>query len=130
MRSADAVEKISRHHPEFLQPFKSTLMEIMRQHTQQEVRWHIAQMVPRLELEDPERAETAEVLFTYLDDKSKIVQTNALQALVDLAWDDDQLFKRVKIAVEELAESGSPAVKNRAGKLLPGLVRKQTPEDS
>ncbi len=124
MRSSDAVEKISRSNPEHLQPHKAFLLNDVIGQAQQEVRWHLAQVIPRLELTDLERTQAARVLFAFLNDPSKIVQTNALQALVELAWDDDELFPEVKKAVEDLAETGSPAVKNRADKLLPVLVRK------
>lgn len=123
MRASDAVEKITRIKPEFLKPYKEYLLKEVILQTQQEVRWHLAQVIPRLELNDLERTQAVEELFTFLDDPSKIVQTNALQALVDLAWENDRLFSRVKIAVENLVETGSPAVKNRADKLLPTLVR-------
>ena len=118
MRASDAVEKITRTHPAYLQPHKDFLMKQVEVSDQQEVRWHLAQIVPRLELSPEERSETAEKLFTFLEDPSKIVQTNTLQALVDLAWEDDELFPRVRTAVEKLAEEGSPAVSNRAGKLF------------
>ena len=124
MRSSDAVEKISRNNPEYLQPHKAFLLNDVIGQTQQEVRWHLAQVIPRLELTDLERTQAAKALFAFLNDPSKIVQTNALQALVELAWDDDELFPSVKKAVEELARAGNPAVKNRADKLLPGLVKK------
>jgi hypothetical protein len=124
MRSSDAVEKISRQHPECLQPHKSFLLTEVIQQSQQEVRWHIAQIIPRLALDESEKRLIAEVLFTFLEDPSKIVQTNSLQALVDLTWDDDELFLRVKREVERLADTGSPAVKNRAEKLLSREVRK------
>lgn len=130
MRSSDAVEKISRSNPEYLQPHKAFLLNDVIGQTQQEVRWHLAQVVPRLELTDLERTQAAKALFAFLDDPSKIVQTNALQALVELAWDDDELFSEVKKAVEDLAETGSPAVKNRADKLLPALARKDGPPQS
>ncbi|MFV1949170.1 MAG: hypothetical protein ACC633_04450 [Anaerolineales bacterium] len=130
MRSSDAVEKISRSNPEYLQPHKAFLLNDVTGQTQQEVRWHLAQIIPRLELTDLQRTQTAKALFAFLDDPSKIVQTNALQALVELAWDDDELFSEVKKAVEDLAETGSPAVKNRADKLLPALARKDAPPQS
>jgi hypothetical protein len=38
--------------------------------------------------------------------------------------DDEDLYMRVRRDVEELIDTGSPAVKNRAEKLLPELVRK------
>ena len=118
MRAADAVEKITRDSPDYLASYKAFLLDLMKEQTQQEVRWHLAQIIPRLDLSPGERSLAVGVLFKYLDDPSKIVQTNSLQALVDLAWEDDLLFQKVKAAVERLADSGSPAVKNRAGKLF------------
>ena len=124
MRSSDAVEKISRKDPDYLHPHKNFLLTKAICQTQQEVRWHIAQIIPRLSLDKSEKRYAVEVLFSYLGDQSKIVQTNALQALVDLTWEDDELFLRVKHEIERLAETGSPSVKNRARKLLPKVVRK------
>jgi HEAT repeat protein len=118
MRASDAVEKISRTQPDYLQSHKTFLLKQVAESDQQEVRWHLAQIIPRLELSPEDRTGAAEELFAFLDDPSKIVQTNALQALVDLAWEDDDLFPRVRDAVENLAEEGSPAVSNRAGKLF------------
>ena len=118
MRASDAVEKISRTKPDYLKSHKSFLLDQVLESSQQEVRWHLAQIIPRLELSPGERSRVAKKLFTYLDDSSKIVQTNALQALVDLAWEDDDLFRKVRVAVERLAETGSPAVSSRAGKLF------------
>lgn len=117
-RASDAVEKITRTNPDFLQPHKAFLLEAVKLHTQQEVRWQLAQLIPRLDLSPEEKTQAAGDLFKYLDDPSKIVQTNSLQALVDLAWEDDQLFQKVKDAVERLADNSSPAVSNRAGKLF------------
>lgn len=44
MRSADALEKVSSKHPEYLQPFKNLLINEIAKIKQQEVRWHVAQM--------------------------------------------------------------------------------------
>ncbi|WP_371362160.1 hypothetical protein SRRS_33840 [Sporomusa rhizae] len=51
MRSADAIEKVSRLHPEYLQPFKQQIIDEISQIGQQEVQWHIAQMFSRLEFQ-------------------------------------------------------------------------------
>ena len=118
MRSSDAVEKITRQKPEYLCSHKDFILNDVAIQTQQEVRWHLAQIIPRLELTDEEIKIASLELFSYLDDTSKIVQANALQALVDLAWKNDALLPRVKDAVRKLAEIGSPAVKNKAKKLL------------
>lgn len=118
MRASDAVEKITRTKPDYLQSHKVFLLRQVSDCDQQEVRWHLAQIVPRLDLTPAERSNVAENFFAFLEDPSKIVQANTLQALVDLAWEDDDLFPRVKAAVETLAVEGSPAVSNRAGKLF------------
>src|SRR5262249_28740894 len=50
MRAADAIEKATRQNPELLQPYKRQLLRKIALVDQQEVRWHIAQMIPRLKL--------------------------------------------------------------------------------
>jgi len=118
MRSADAVEKITQQHPEYLQPYKSILIEQVAQIPQQEVRWHVAQLFPRLEADDRERAMMVAILVGYLEDKSKIVKTFSMQALSDFAEKDASLRPKVSELLESLVQSGSPAMKNRGRKLL------------
>ncbi len=48
MRASDAAEKISVQRPELLRPFKAELLGLACEATQQEVRWHLALMIPRL----------------------------------------------------------------------------------
>src|SRR5579862_5180880 len=50
MRAADAAEKVTRDNPALLQPFKKELLGLMAETTQQELRWHLAAMIPRLAL--------------------------------------------------------------------------------
>ncbi|HXV42386.1 MAG TPA: hypothetical protein VEC96_04950 [Anaerolineae bacterium] len=118
MRSADAVEKITALHPEYLQPYKNQLIEQVANIDQQEVRWHVAQMLPRLELSEAERARSVEILMDYLNDKSKIVKTFAMQALADLAEREAKLRPQVIKLLAELTQTGSPAMKSRGRKLL------------
>ena len=51
MRAADAAEKISVKCPEYLKPFKKKLLNEIAKSEEQEVRWHVAQMIPRHDLE-------------------------------------------------------------------------------
>ena len=121
MRSADAVEKITAMHPEYLQPFKKNLIHQVARINQQEIRWHVAQMLPRLELSPEERDETVKILIGYLDDRSRIVKTFSMQALADLAEKEAGLRFRVILLIERLTETGSPAMKSRGQKLLKKL---------
>ena len=118
MRSADAVEKITALYPEFLEPYKTTLIEEVAPIDQQEVRWHVAQIVPRLELRETEVNEVFDILLGYLDDDSKIVKTFSMQALADLAQQHTELIPQVTQILEEQIRTDSPAMKSRSRKLL------------
>ena len=118
MRSADGIEKISAHQPELLQPFKKRILRLAGQACQQEVRWHMAQILPRLSLTTREKSRVVDILFDYLEDDSKIVITFSLQALSDLAIEDKRLRHRAVKVIKEFTASGSPAVKSRGRKLL------------
>jgi hypothetical protein len=123
MRSADAVEKITQEHPEYLQPYKKKLIQQVARINQQEVRWHVAQMFPRLELSKEEQAVIVEILLDYLNDKSKIVKTFSIQALADFAERDAGLRPQIIKLLEELTRTGSPAMTSRGRRLLEKLNR-------
>jgi hypothetical protein len=118
MRAADALEKITAQRPELLRPYKTGLLDLAARAVQQEVRWHLAQMLPRLDLDGAERRAAFETLVRYLDDPSRIVVTFAMQALADLAQADPALLPEVLPHIERLARTGSPAMRSRGKKLL------------
>ncbi len=121
MRAADAVEKITVEHPEYLRPYKKKLTQQVAQIEQQEVRWHVAQLFSRLELSKAERRRVVGILSGYLKDKSKIVKTFAMQALADIAGQDAELRAPIIKKLETLTRTGSPAMKSRGRKLLAKL---------
>jgi hypothetical protein len=124
MRSADALEKVSVKHPEYLQPFKARLIEEVSRVNQQEVRWHVAQMFSRLELNGTERDAVMQILLAYLDtDESRIVKVFSIQTLAALAEKDTGIRPRVIGKLKEFARTGSPAMVNRARKLLARIDR-------
>ncbi|HWA34963.1 MAG TPA: hypothetical protein VG737_12565 [Cyclobacteriaceae bacterium] len=86
MRAADAVEKISRHSPEFLAPHCGQILELMMDHANIELKWHLAQIAPRLELSvEWQRKVWARLRYWLLNrNESKIVRVNALQGMFDL----------------------------------------------
>lgn len=118
MRAADAVEKISAKQPRLLDHYKPELLGLLAETEQIELRWHLAAMIPRLRLTAPERHRAAAALQRYLDDCSSIVKTFALQGLADLAHNDPGLRAKVKQLLEESTQSGTPAMKARARRLL------------
>ena len=123
MRAADAAEKASRERAELLAPYKAELLGLLAEATQQELRWHLAQMISRLPIGRSERKKAAEVLKTYLDDRSSIVRTFAMQALADMATADEELRQEVTEIIQVLTKTGSAAMRARGRKLLKQLER-------
>ena len=121
MRCADVAEKVSIAKPIWLAPYKRTLLSLALHATEQELCWHLAQMLPRLNLSPQEHSQSVAILMTYLKHKSRIVQTFALQALFDLARADTKLQSKLIPMFEVLALTGSAAVSARARKLIHAL---------
>jgi hypothetical protein len=121
MRAADAVEKATRTHPEWLQRWKRALLDDISTREDKELRWHVAQLLPRLRLTSREKAAAVRILMGYLEDKSSIVKTCSMQALADLAAQDEQLLDEVLPVLERLTRMGTPAMKSRGRKLLKQL---------
>jgi FimV-like protein len=121
MRAADAAEKVSATRPGLLSPHKRELLGLLAEAKQIELRWHLASMMPRLELTASERQRAAAALLQYLEDRSSIVKTFALQALVDLGGQDSTLRETARQILEQALRTGTPAMKARARKLLKDL---------
>ena len=118
MRAADVAEKASLKQPELLRPFRAELLRLLDEATQQELRWHMAQMVPRLPLSSKERLRAASALRRYLEDPSSIVKTCALQALAEIAAGEASLQPEVKALLQTAVRTGTAAMKARSRKLL------------
>src|SRR5215469_5592624 len=67
MRAADALEKLTRRKTELLQRFKKELLGLAEETRQQELRWHLAALLPRLHLTSSELRRAMEILTQYLE---------------------------------------------------------------
>lgn len=122
MRSADAIEKVSVKHPEYLQLFKSKLINHVSKIEQQEVRWHVAQMFSYIKINKTERDKIIKILLSYIvTDESKIVKTFSMQTLADFAEKDEQIKSRMINLIKGMIKNGSPAIISRGKKLLKQL---------
>jgi hypothetical protein len=106
MRCTDVAEKVSARHPEWLRPHRQSLLDLAKHTTQQELPWHLAQMLPRLELTSTEYRAAVELVFGYLQDNSLIVRTCAAQALADFSERDVAWRRKVLPLLENLAGRG------------------------
>ena len=121
VRAADAVQKITRRRPDLLQGLENRVLFDLAATGQPEVRWHVAQLAPRLALTPPQWARAITMLRGFLDDDSRIVRTCAMRALADLAEHDEQMRRWVRPLLAELTRTGTPAMRSRGRKLLARL---------
>jgi hypothetical protein len=112
MRAADAAEKVSLRRPDLLQPFKTKLLRLLEVTTQQELRWHLAQMVPRLRLAKKDRVRATVVFRRHLNDQSSIVKASAMQAIADLARNNDDPVPELKELLSTLTKVGTAAMRS------------------
>jgi len=119
MRAADAVEKVTRYHPEFLQVHKAQVMSLVKTSDHIELKWHIAQLLPRLALTPQEFEHVWHTLHYWAlnPNEGKIVRVNALQGLYDLS----QIYPAFKASFEDtlaaLAHERIPSIQARIRKL-------------
>lgn len=123
MRASNVCETVSRTRPDLLQPHKRDVFKRLAPIPQQEVRWHLCQMLPRLKLTKTERRRAYAIMQSYLDDKSSIVRTFAMQAMADFAKQDATLLPETISQIETLTAIGTPAMRSRGKKLLRELTK-------
>jgi len=122
MRAADALEKASAVHPELLRPHVLTLLRLAGRAKQQELRWHLAQMLPRLPLGVQQRRQAVKLLGAYLRDRSSIVRTFAMQALADISLTYPAVRPAVLRRLRRLTATGTPAMRARGRRLVAQLA--------
>ena len=117
-RAADALEKVTAKRPGLLEQFREVLLREAAGSAQQEVRWHMAQMLPRLPLTRRQIQDVFSLLRSYLRDRSVIVQVSALQAMFELSLKNPSLRGPVRELVEGTCQAVTPALRARGRKLL------------
>lgn len=118
MRASDAIEKITKTHPEYLRGHHNDLLELARHATSKELKWHLAQLVPRLDLPQSE----VERAWHYLNywacnpNESKIVRVNALQGLYELSSrsKNSEMRGRFNRTLSALETQHVPSLSSRA----------------
>jgi hypothetical protein len=125
MRAADAVEKITLSHPHFLFPHKKQLLNLLKSRTNKEVKWHVAQLVPRINLTQNELKEVWGVLThqTQNPNESKIVRVDSLQALYELSQQFPEYRKQFEQALQAIEHEPYPSIQARVRKLKKLLAK-------
>lgn len=121
MRAADACEKVSVRRPDLIDPFRSFLIKVARSATQSELKWHLAQMAPRLQLDARSRKSLIKVFACWLSDDSRIVRVSALDAIVQISQRSPKLHVWAQDLLDAAVNDPAPSVRARARKLKRSL---------
>lgn len=124
-RAADTLERIS-HRPSralirILAEYQDALLGLLPDARFPKLRWNLAFLIPRLPLTLPEARRAAATLYTFLDDRSSIVKTAALQGLADLTRHDPESLPAVLDLLRIHGRSGTPAMRARSRHLIQRL---------
>lgn len=131
MRSADAVEKAARVNPALIAGHSQELLELARDAHQQEVQWHVAQLLSHAALTEAEQEiALAELQRMHEESKSRIVQVTALESLVRIALQSPRFRPAAREALNHALASDAPLVRARARKLLREIERLSLDADS
>ena len=123
MRIADALEKISAENHRSLESYVPELIKILHDYHQKEVRWHMAQILPRLAMTESELTTARRIWkYDFHLSHSKIVRVFSLQALVDTCPHDRKKHEDVVQLLREAMKSGIPSLETRARKLWHSFV--------
>jgi len=120
MRAADTIEKVTKNKPQFLRSHKNALVSLLLNADNIELKWHLALMIPRLNLTKTELKQCWERLKTWALDpnESRIVRVNAIQALFDLLPKHNRLAPaELLLVIETVSKENIPSVKARLKRL-------------
>jgi hypothetical protein len=119
MRTADTVEKITLDHPEYLLKYKKKIIELCNVAKDKELKWHLALLIPRLDLGNDELKKVWNVLTNWAKDKSnsRIVRVNSIQGLFEMMNKKNEYQKDFNQTLSELEKEDIPSINTRIKRL-------------
>ena len=122
MRASYVAMKIAQSDPARTHEFKKLLLNNLPNYTQQEVRWHVPQLLVHMKLSPAERKMAYAVVMQWSEtDESKIVAYYGLQAAASFAELDDALLQDLIPRLRKLNARGAKSISNRCKKIAKQL---------
>ena len=117
MRAADTVEKITVSKPQYLYKHEEKIFELCSRAADKELIWHLAQFLPRLQLNSTKIPIVRNILNRWAADKSnsRIVRVNSIQAFHDLS--EKYNYKMDKSFLSKLEKENIPSITARIKKI-------------
>jgi hypothetical protein len=122
MRASYVAMRVAEQKPESVKPFAKELLKKLDLYTQQEVRWHIPQLLVHLDLTKAQKRRAYEVVMNWAEtDKSKIVGYYGFQAAADFAETDELLLEDFIPRIRKANKTGAKSIQNRCKKIAKQL---------
>jgi outer membrane PBP1 activator LpoA protein len=122
MRASYVAMRVAEQKPESVKPFAKDLLKNLELYTQQEVRWHIPQLLVHLDLTKAQKKRAYEVIMNWAEtDKSKIVGYYGFQAAANFAETDEQLLEDFIPRIRKANKTGAKSIQNRCKKIAKQL---------
>jgi hypothetical protein len=122
MRASYVAMRVAEQKPESVEPFAKELLKNLELYTQQEVRWHIPQLLVHLNLTKTQKRRAYEVVMNWAEtDKSKIVGYYGFQAAADFAETDENLLEDFIPRIRRANKTGARSIQNRCKKIAKQL---------
>jgi outer membrane PBP1 activator LpoA protein len=122
MRASYVAMRVAEQKPESVEPFAKELLKNLELYTQQEVRWHIPQLLVHLNLTKTQKRRAYEVVMNWAEaDKSKIVGYYGFQAAADFAETDEDLLEDFIPRIRRANKTGAKSIQNRCKKIAKQL---------
>jgi len=117
-RTAHALERISRTHPEMAQGLLPKFVEMAVHDPVPMVRWHIAMIFGNLPLPAESVEEIIPALLRMIEDPSVFVKSWAMVSLAILGRQHEAIRKMIANQIRPLLDDRSVAIRNKAIKVI------------
>lgn len=119
MRAADAIEKITCNDPNYLYCHKDEVIDLCNRAIDKELKWHLALLLPRLQLTNQELRLVWDILKKWGLDKtnSRIVRVNSIQGLFEVTKLNTYFNKEFNLIIVKLESENIPSINARIKKL-------------
>ncbi len=122
MRSSYVAMRVAEKQPASVEPHLEMLLARLDDFKQQEIRWHIPQLLMHVSLNDTQRRGVYRELMHWAEtDPSKIVPYYSLPTAAKLATEDAQLMSDFLPRLRALSGSPAKSVANRCKKIAKSL---------
>jgi len=119
MKSVDVIEKITLKRSDYLNKHKTEIIELSNKSKNKEFKWHLAQLLGRLNYTKNELFLVWKILKENAlnTNESRIVRVNSIQSLNDLLKTNKEFTQDFKEIINIIEEENVPSINARIRKL-------------